>query len=127
MAVRAGVVAAVRAGVFAAVRAGVVAAEVVAVVGVVGVIGWRGVVGCCLTRTVGRGLAFLRSCSFINSCANHSSFSAFVWSASFFPRKSTDSIFLCDSISSASPTTFFMSLKLLLAIFDFAREGPDAY
>lgn len=113
-------------GVVAAVRAGVVAAVVVAGVGVVGVIGCLGVVGCCLTRTVGKGLTFLRSCSFINSCANHSSFSAFVWSASFFPRKSTDSIFLCDSMSSASPTTFFMSLKLLFATFDFAKEDPDA-
>lgn len=60
--------------------------------------------GCCLTTAGASAPAVLRrSRSLTSSCANHSSFSAFVCSASFFPRNSTDSTFFCDSISSATP------------------------
>lgn len=62
-----------------------------------------GVEGCCLTTVGETGLVRRRSRSLTSSCANRSSFSALVCSATFFPRNSTDSTFFCASISSATP------------------------
>jgi hypothetical protein len=61
-----------------------------------------GVEGCCLTTVGDTGLVLRRSRSLTSSCANRSSFSALVCSATFFPRNSTDSTFFCASISSAT-------------------------
>uniref|UniRef100_A0A0A9DFP2 Uncharacterized protein n=1 Tax=Arundo donax TaxID=35708 RepID=A0A0A9DFP2_ARUDO len=65
-----------------------------------------GVDGCCLTTAAVIGLLLRRSRSLTSSCANRSSFSALVCSATFFPRNSTDSTFFCDSISSATHPPF---------------------
>jgi hypothetical protein len=61
-----------------------------------------GVDGCCLTTAGASALVRRRSRSLTSSCADRSSFSALVCSATFLPRNSTDSTFLCDSISSAT-------------------------
>lgn len=73
---------------------------VVTVVNVVDVVADddRGVIA-CFSTTVAIELFFLLSSSCTSSPANHSSFSAFVFSEIFFPLKSNDSTFLCESMS----------------------------
>lgn len=61
----------------------------------------------CFTTTVGIGLFFLLSSSLMSAPENRSSFSALVSPETFFPRKSSDSTFLCDMMSSAASIRFF--------------------